>query len=246
MKTAICVCFALLLCASSAVAQKNKPWTEWSKKDVEKTLNDSAWGQTQTEGASSQQPSQTSAITSTTAARREDSNIGAANRVESGEVKASTAVKYHVRFLSAKPVRAAFARQVLMAREKPDEELAGQLQAFVDRDFGEYIVVSVGVEVENEKMATPVTRAFSAATTEALQKTVYLERKDGKKLFLMEYRAPTGDGMGAKFIFQRVVDGQPFLSQEDNVKFVAQLNERMKLNTRYKLSDMLYDGKLEY
>jgi len=27
---------------------------------------------------------------------------------------------------------------------------------------------------------------------------------------------------------------------------VAQLNEKMKLNTRYKLSDMLYDGKLEY
>ncbi len=245
MKTAICVCFALLLCASSAVAQKNKPWTEWSKKDVEKTLNDSAWGQTQTEGGSSQ-PSQTSAITSTTAARREDSNIGAAARVESGEVKASSSVKYHVRFLSAKPVRAAFARQVLMAQTEANEQLTGQLQAFIDRDFADYIVVSVGVEVENEKMAVPVQRAFSAATTEALQKTVYLERKDGKKLFLMEYRAPAGDGMGAKFIFQRVVDGQPFLTQEDNVKFVAQLNERMKVNTRYKLSDMLYDGKLEY
>jgi hypothetical protein len=133
-----------------------------------------------------------------------------------------------------------------MAQAQPNEQLTGQLQAFIDRDFAEYIVVSVGVEVENEKMAVPVQRAFSAATTEALQKTVYLERKDGKKLFLMEYRAPTGDGMGAKFIFQRVVDGQPFLSQDDNVKFIAQLNERMKLNTRYKLSDMLYDGKLEY
>jgi len=75
---------------------------------------------------------------------------------------------------------------------------------------------------------------------------VYLERKDGKKLFLMDYRAPAGDGMGAKFIFKRVLDGQPFLSESDNVKFVAQFNEKMKLQTRYKLSEMMYDGKLEY
>ena len=76
--------------------------------------------------------------------------------------------------------------------------------------------------------------------------TATLERKDGKKLFLLEYRPPAEDGMGAKFVFKRVVDGQPFLSQNDNVRFFAQFNEKMKLNTRYKLSDMLYDGKLEY
>jgi hypothetical protein len=89
-------------------------------------------------------------------------------------------------------------------------------------------------------------RALSAATSDSLKQNVYLERKDGKKLYLMEYRTPTEDGMGAKFVFQRVVDGQPFLTENDSVKFVAQFNERMKLNTKYKLSDMLYDGKLEY
>ena len=89
-------------------------------------------------------------------------------------------------------------------------------------------------------------QAFSGANTEALQKNVYLERKDGKKLFLMDYRPPVQDGMGAKFVFKRVVDGQPFLTENDNVRFVAQMNERMKLDTRYKLSNMLYDGKLEY
>ena len=42
------------------------------------------------------------------------------------------------------------------------------------------------------------------------------------------------------------MDGQPFLTENDSVRFSAQLNEKMKLNTRYKLSDMVYDGKLEY
>jgi len=244
MKTVICSCLVLFMFFSAAFAQK-KPWTEWTKKDVEKTLNDSAWGQTQSEGGRQQAPTQTSAVTQTTAARRDDRTTSDV-RAESGESKPSNVVKYHVRFLSAKPVRAAFARMVLLAQTEPNEALTGQLQTFVDRDFAKYIVVSVGVEVSDQKMAAPLTRAFSAATTEALKQTVYLERKDGKKLFLMEYRAPTEDGMGAKFVFERVVDGQPFLSENDSVRFVAEFSEKMKLNTKYKLSEMLYDGKLEY
>ena len=246
MKRVISACFVLVMLAATGLAQKAKPWTEWTKKDVDKTLNDSAWGQTQSEGTAASSSSQTSAITSTGAAKSESTNISAAGRVESGQTKPSTVVKYHVSFLSAKPVRAAFARKVLLAQTQATEELTGQLQAFVDRSFNDYIVLCVGLEVEDQKMAGPLVRSFTAATTEALKENVYLERKDGKKLFLLEYRAPTGDGMGAKFVFQRVVDGQPFLAENDSVKFFAQLNEKMKLNTRYKLSDMLYDGKLEY
>jgi hypothetical protein len=230
--------------ASAVFAQKQKPWTEWTKKDIEKTLNDSAWGQTQTEGGKTQDSTNTSAITQVAAPRSADRQIN--REGESGETKATPVVKYHVRFLSAKPVRAAFARMVVLSKGQVDESLSQQLQAFVDRDFVDYIVVSVGVEVGDAKMAGPLMSAFAGATTEALQKNVFLERKDGKKLFLMEYRAPIEDGMGAKFVFPRKLDGQPFLTENDSVRFVAQLNEKMKLNTRYKLSDMLYDGKLEY
>src|SRR5437868_7083822 len=121
MRTLVCVCAVMLFCGSVVLAQK-KPWTEWTKKDVDKTLSDSAWAQTQAEGsAGAAQPQQTSAVSATTAARREDSNIGAASRVESGEVKPSNQVKFHVRFLSAKPVRAAFARMVLLSQAQPNE-----------------------------------------------------------------------------------------------------------------------------
>lgn len=242
----VSACFVILVLAIASLAQKQKPWTEWSRKDVDKTLNDSAWGQTQTEGTdpNSSSSSSTSAITQVAAPRAADRDIN--RQGESGEGKPSTVVKYFVRFLSAKPVRAAFARKVLLAKGQSDEALTTQLQTFIDRDFADYIVVSVGVEVANEKMAGPIMKAFTAATTEALAKNVYLERKDGKKLYLMDYRAPVEDGMGAKFVFPRTFEGQPFLNETDSVRFVAQLNERMKLNTRYKLSDMHYDGKLEY
>ena len=246
MRSLIVACFIMLVISGESFAQQNaKPWTDWSKKDVEKTLNDSAWGQTQSEGGQSQ-PTSTSAISTTTAGRREDSNMTAASRVESGEIKASPTIRYHVRLLSAKPVREAFARMVLMSQPEPNPNLQGQLQEFVNRDFGNYIVVSVSIEVGDQKIAQPVMHAFTAATTDELKKEVYLERKDGKRVFLMEYRAPSADGMGAKFVFPRVLDGQPFLSQSDQVHFVAQLSEKTKLNTRFKLAEMVYEGKLEY
>lgn len=244
MRTVISACLTVLMIAGLAVAQK-KSWTEWTKKDVDKTLNDSAWGQTQTEGGGGSSQSNESAITQVAAQRSADRQLNS-NRGESGETKPTPWVKYHVRFLSAKPVREAFARQVLLSRPEPDENLTNQLQGFINGNFADYIVISVGVEVGDAKMAGPIMQAFTGATAEAMKQNVYLERKDGKKIFLEEYRAPVQDGMGAKFIFKRVVDGQPFLSENDNVRFVAQLNEKMKLNTRYKLSDMQYDGKLEY
>lgn len=244
MRTVVSACLVVAMFACMALAQKQKPWTEWTKKDVEKTLNDSAWGQTQSEGGSSSSQSSESAVTQVAAQRSADRQLS--RQGESGEAKPVAYVKYYVRFLSAKPVRAAFARQVLLSKAEPDEALTTQLQGFIDRDFSEYIVISVGVEVGDQKMAGPIMQAFNGANSEALQKTVYLERKDGKKLFMMDYRPPAGDGMGAKFVFKRVVDGQPFLSENDSVRFVAQLNEKMKLDTRYKLSNMLYDGKLEY
>ena len=241
----VSACFVLVMLLSFALAQKQqKPWTEWTKKDVDKTLNDSAWGQTQTEGNEDQSSSNTNAVTQVAAPRSADRQIQRTG--ESGEAKPSNVVKYYVRFLSAKPVRAAFARKVLLAKNEPDPELTSQLQAFIDRDFTDYIVVSVGIEVQEQRMAAPLMRVFMGAQTADLQKNVYLERKDGKKLYLMEYRAPVEDGMGAKFVFPRKFEGQPFLTENDSVRFVAQVNDKMKLNTRYKVSEMMYDGKLEY
>ena len=40
MRTVVSACLVALMFACLAVAQKQKPWTEWTKKDVDKTLND--------------------------------------------------------------------------------------------------------------------------------------------------------------------------------------------------------------
>lgn len=249
MRKAVCSCLLLALCACSAIAQKTKPWTEWSEKDAAKILNDSPWGQTQVEGRTDT-PNASSAITAVTAPRRDTERVMSdndANRVESGQPKADTSIKYRARFLSAKPVRGAFARLLLLQKAEVDEALSTELQGFVDRDFADYVVVVVTAEAADAKLVAPAMQVLTTATADVLKDKVYLERKDGKRLTLANYRPPGPDGMGAKFVFTRTIEGQPFLTADsDNVRFFAQLNEKIKLNVKYKVSDMMYDGKLEY
>lgn len=245
MRRVVFISLLLALCACSAFAQKAKPWTEWSEKEAAKILNDSPWGQTQTEGEESRQPEQTSAITQVAAPRSADRQLQ--REGEAPKTGPSRVLKFRMRFLSAKPVRGAFARLLLLKKAEVDENLSTQLQGFVDRDFSEYVVVAVSVEAADERLAGSAMQALTTVTSDALKDKVYLERKDGKRLVLADYRPPGPDGMGAKFVFMRQLEGQPFLTPEsDNVRFFAQLNEKMKLNVKYKVSDMMYDGKLEY
>lgn len=239
-------CLLLLLFLTAVVAQKQKPWTEWSEKEVARILNDSPWGQTQTE-MKEEAPSASSAITSVMAPGAANRNLSNAGRDESGQPKADTSVRFRGRLLSAKPVRAAFARMLLLMKQQPDEQLTAQLDGFVNRDFADYVVVALNVEAADQRIASRAMQLLTEATAEALKEKVYLERKDGKRLTLADYRPPGPDGMGAKFVFKRKPEGQPFLTAEsDSVRFVALLNEKVKLNFRYKVSDMMYEGNLEY
>src|SRR5689334_2972868 len=236
---------AILLLATPAGAQKTKPWTEWTEKEAAKVLNDSAWGQTQTELAEAQEPTSVSAVTQTTAARREDQRIASANSVESGESKARPSLNYRVRFLSAKPVRAAFVRMIEL-QGAPPERIA-ELRTFVDRNFGDYIVISLAIDGTDRKRLGPAAQEINSAAESTLQKSAYLERKDGVRLFLTNFRAPTQDGLGAKLVFPRLVEGKPFIdAATGEVKFVLELGKTIKINRKFKVSEMIYDGKLEY
>src|ERR1041385_20474 len=242
----VLVVFAILFIAVPISAQKTKPWTEWTEKEAAKILNDSAWGQTQTELAeTTSEPSSVSAVTQTTAGRREDQRISAASSVESGESKTRPAVNYRVRFLSAKPVRAAFVRMIELQGASP--ERVAELRTFVDRSFADYIVVSLAIDGTDRKRLGPSNEEINTAEEAALQKTAYLERKDGVRLFLTNFRAPGQDGLGAKFVFPRLVDGKPFIdASSGEVKFVLEIGKTIKINRKFKVSEMMYDGKLEY
>ncbi len=97
------------------------------------------------------------------------------------------------------------------------------------------------------RFSGPAMQAFNSANTGLLKNVTYLERKDGKRQFLEDYKAPISDGLGAKFIFKRIVDGELFVTANSGeVRFYCELNQKTKLNMRFKIADMVYDGQLEY
>jgi hypothetical protein len=247
MKRVLFVCSILLLLALPASAQKGKAWTEWTDKEAEKILNDSAWGQTQTEGGTSEQPAQTSAISSTTAAReRNATNVrSAATSAESGETKDVPSLHLRVRFMSAKPIRAAFVRMVEL--QGGSAEKVAQIKPFIDYDFSNYIVVTINMDGNDRRRMGAIMQELAKTDPATLKSVTYLERKDGKRLELMEYRAATDDGLGAKFVFPRTLNGAPFLdANSGEVRFVTEVGKVLKINRRFKVSDMMYEGKLEY
>jgi hypothetical protein len=241
MTNRISLCLAVILCSVVAVAQKqSKPFVEWSDKEVKKMLDDSPWGRSQIETNTSEmffRPDGVSAGGPSTTGQR----------TAMGQTNQATSVNYRVRFLSARPIREAFARMVLLSQKSANPQLITQLTSFVERDFSEYIVVAVTFDTKDPRFANVPNQAFAGAQTATIKPSTYLDRNDGKRVFLSDYRPPTSDGMGAKFIFPKNVEGRPFLSKDfSSVRFYSEIGPQVKLDVRFKVSDMYYNGRLEY
>jgi hypothetical protein len=132
-----------------------------------------------------------------------------------------------------------------MLLQKP--ELAEQLKAFAEQQNDQYIVMIVDFDSPDRRFSGPAMQVFNSATTAVLKNVTYLETNDNKRLFLQEYRAPSADGMGAKYVFPRTLNSEAFVNEKNGfIRFYSEMGKDLKLNMRFKISDMVYDGKLEY
>jgi hypothetical protein len=120
------------------------------------------------------------------------------------------------------------------------------LHAFANVKSDESIILTLSVESTDQRYTTPAMQAMNSAITATLKNETYLER-NGKRNFLHEYVPPGKDGFGARFIFLRNVDEQPFIKENSGeVRFFTKYSNGMKVDRRFKVSDMMYEGQLEY
>jgi hypothetical protein len=240
--------FALTPLLMGVCIAQERTWREWSKTEAEKILNNSAWGQTQTETDTSEMVYRPTSV-GTGAIGRPDASRGPAgststmnnSRADRGATNQAISVNYRVRLLSAKPVRQAFLRVISIAQKKPDPDLTDGLEAFVNRDFKDFIVVAITVDSTDGRFAAPAQEAFATARIGTVKNIAYLERKDGKRVFPIEYHPPITDGLGAKFIFPRRVDEREFLNANSgSFRFYCEMNSQLKLNVTFKIADVTY------
>jgi len=232
----------ITLMAVAAVAQKNeKPWTEWSKKDAEKVLADSPWAKVQTDTDTSQM-----FYSPTQDPQRMGTSSNDSSRLAQGATNQSVNVSFQVRFFSARPVRQALAR-IIEIDNKPPAEVVTKLHQFAEMQSPGSIIVTVTFTSNDQRYSGVAMQQFNSAATGTLKNEVYLQRSDGKQLFLEEYVPPGKDGFGARFIFLREVDGAPFINDANGeLRFYAKYPNGMKIDRRFKLADMMYQGQLEF
>ena len=256
MKRILVAFFILCSVVAVASAQKVKSWNDWSAKDAQKILENSGWAQTQTDTDTTQM-----FFTPTTSSTQ--------TSVE-GTTNQATSTSYHIRFLSSKPIRQAMVR----VAELQSHATATQLRNFAERNFDEWIVVAVTFDSKDGRYSGTALQAFASANVGVLKNKTYLERKDGKRIFLERYDAPINDGLGAKFIFHRMEDGKPFITADTGeIRFVCEIPsgdrtdtnvvqtagskmnpkgnslaivKAITLNMKFKVNEMMYEGKLEY
>lgn len=238
-KLMIATLLAALLSLVVQAQKQFKPWAVWNQKEAQKILNDSAWGRTQTETDTSEM------FFSPTA-----QSGGGSVRRSQGATNTEVYVNFHIRFFTARPIRQALVRLIEINQTNLPKETIERLNQFANLQSNEWIIVAVAFDASDQRYSGPVLQAFGSVTTDLAKNNTYLERKDGKKIFLNEYVPPGKDGFGARFIFPRVVDGKPFLAANSGeVRFYSEFSvgsTGLKLDRRFKINDMMYNGNLEY
>src|SRR5262252_2069650 len=153
--------------ATVAVPQKKYTWMEMPQREAQRLLANSPWSQTQVDTDVSEMfysPTRQGApaagrSTATTTDQQSVNN----NRADRGALNQAVSVSYRISFLSARPIRQAFAKMILAAQKGPKEELAQSLQTFVERDYSQYVVIALSVDASDRRLLGPVMQQINSA-----------------------------------------------------------------------------------
>jgi hypothetical protein len=179
-----------------------RPHSGWKHSEVLKMLEDSPWSR--------------KVVLTDQRAGRGTTNVA-------GEMELYHS--YTVRLFTALPVRQAYVRMFQLMNQydemsrRDKEEFDGNF-AFALRDFPDEVIVNLDFETNDRQTAMEVDRRLKQSTAAQLKQSAYLISDRLGRVELINYFPPAPDGTGAKFVYPRVVDGQPVVSPEDReVKF---------------------------
>jgi hypothetical protein len=130
---------------------------------------------------------------------------------------------FFVRFLSATPIRQAYARvkqlQIGYDQMKGEERqrVNEEIQQGLELNVSQWIVVAVTFRSNNPSRQSTVDQFLKGQTAETVKTRVYLSTDRFPKLQILAYYPPKEDSVGAKFVFPRKVDTISVVSVEDEI-----------------------------
>ncbi len=214
--------------AADVASTLQRPFQEWTLEEAIQVLNDSPWAR---------QVTLTEVI----------DEVGSGVRGEKEILKT-----FYVRLLSAPPVRQALARveQINHGFDQMSglerEEFLESLRPGLEMPMRRFIVVTVSFRSNDSEQENEIQRYFQTQTADTLANQVYLSSSRVARLRLRGYFAPAGDGLGARFVFPRYLDGRPvFAGSSDTLLFQMELPDLdTPVNVAFPLANMQVDGEL--
>ena len=207
------------------------PFNKWSLDRAVKVLNDSPWSRQET---------------FTRVIRGVGSGV-------SGEKEIYNT--FYVRFLSARPVREAYARiqQIQHGYDKMSPEEKRRLEEAqspnLDLDMTEWIVVSVSFRSNDPNEESSVRRFFQSETVKTLKAKAFLSTPSHPQVELSAYFPQREESVGAKFVFRREIDGLPLITREcPNVtlELLDVPGTDSRLRATFNVESMIIDDRLVF
>lgn len=239
MKRNLMLAGLVMMLASSIHGQApNRHWSEWTEQEAISVVNNSQWGKT-VRGASLIRTMTPPILPNMNQIWEQDKLLGI--------YRAVPATDFHYRLLSARPVRNAMARIIFGRRPGAGDDLKSGLQAFIDQDFRDWVVITIDFEVREGFNAHLVKQIFTEAKFEGLKKYVFLSIDGKKRVPIARYIPPGEDGLGAKFIFPRFDNGVEIVTAGTrDIRFQAVMNDLVQFDVKFKVPDLIVNGTVEY
>jgi hypothetical protein len=160
---------------------------------------------------------------------------------------------YYVRFLSARPIREAYARiqQIQHGYEKMSPEKRRQFEEAqlpnLDLDVSRWIVVSVSFRSNDPNEESSVRRFFQSETVKTLKTKAFLSTPSFPQVELSEYFPQREESVGAKFVFPREVNGVPILTKDCpsiTLELLDVPGTNARLRSTFAVKPMIVDDQL--
>ena len=171
------------------------PFWKWPLSKAVQILNSSAWARQET---------------FTTV-------VGGVGSGRSGEKEIYN--RFYVRFLSARPVREAYARILQIQsgydnlREDEQVRFDKLLQPGLEMETAQWIVVSISFRSNDPDQESQMRRYFLSETTATLKDKTFLSTAQFPQVKLHSFFPPLEESVGARFVFPREIGGQPLVSE---------------------------------
>ena len=249
---------AVLVWAADKDFWDTKPYSEWNDKEVEKLLKNSPWSRTVslsvsmmgagTYGNDPRQPYPRTAggvgnQTGTAGQTGVGNQAGVGNQgpggLESGpggvDPSQTASIPLVVSWYS-RPVREAFARRIQLRKPEGAQEQINNLLQYDDSQHFAILILGIPPRMPG---STP------AELGERLKADTFLQKKGKEKIPVAEVVPPASPGQPLILKFLKEADGKPVLTLEDKeVEFSSRMAGD-SLRAKFKLADMVVNGKLE-